>query len=111
MEFRDVKSAVEGIPFTTPWLGRQLYDAVREAGVTEVLELGTAHATGTAYLAAAVAANGGGRVTTVDRFRFGHWDPEETIARAGLTDHVEFVRIDYSSYSWWLKRLIQEHSD
>jgi predicted O-methyltransferase YrrM len=111
VEFRDVKAAIEGIPFTTPWLGRQLYDAIREANAREVLELGTAHATATAYRAAAVAANGGGRVTTVDRYRFGHWDPEETVAKAGLTEYVEFVREDYSSYTWWLKRLIQERSD
>jgi len=44
---------------------------------------------------ARVAANGGGRVTTVDRYRFGHWDPEETVAKAGLTEYVEFVREDY----------------
>jgi predicted O-methyltransferase YrrM len=111
VEFRDVKAAVEGIPFTTPWLGRQLYDAIREAGARDVLELGTAHATATAYMAAAVAANGGGLVTTVDRYRFGEWDPEETVDRAGLAQYVRFVREEHSSYTWWLKGLIQQHSD
>jgi len=67
-----------------------------------VLELGTAHGVGAAYMAAAVAANGGGRVTTVDRFRFEGPAPEETLERAGIAELVEIVRVPDSSYCLWL---------
>src|SRR3954463_6746216 len=98
MRFHDVERAVDGVPFMTPWQGRRIYDHVRATGARDVLELGTAHGASAAYLAAAVAANGGGRVTSVDRFRFEGPTPEETVERAGLTDSVEFVRVPDSSY-------------
>jgi hypothetical protein len=58
-----------------------------------------------------VAANGGGTVTTVDRYHFQSPTPEETVARAGLEGAVTFVRVDHSSYTWWLKEQVQARSD
>lgn len=92
------------------WQGRQVYDHLRQTGAREVLELGTAHGASAAYMAAAVAANGGGTVTTVDRYHFGGPPPEETIRRAGLDDHVSFVRMDHSSYDWWLREQIVQRT-
>jgi predicted O-methyltransferase YrrM len=111
MEFGPVADAIDGVPFIDRWHGRALYDHVRQHDVRDVLELGTAHGASVAYLAAAVAANGGGTVTTLDRYHFAAPSPEETLARAGLLDTVELVRIEHSSYSWWLKQQVQARSD
>jgi predicted O-methyltransferase YrrM len=54
----------------SPWQGRRIYDHLREVGARDVLEIGTAFGVSAGYMAAAVAANGGGRVTTVDRYQF-----------------------------------------
>jgi predicted O-methyltransferase YrrM len=71
-----------------------------------VLELGTAHGVGAAYLAAA-----GARVTTVDHAGAA-FDPapEDVLARAGLLDRVTIVR-EFSSYTWWLKERVAQRSD
>lgn len=93
------------------WQGRQVYDHLREAGARQVLELGTAHGASASYMAAAVAANGGGTVTTVDRYHFGGPAPEETVGRAGLEAVVDFVRVEHSSYDWWLREQIVQRTD
>src|SRR4051795_291255 len=104
--FDEVARAVAGIPFMSPAQGRIVYDHVRATGARDVLELGTAHGVGAAYLAAA-----GARVTTVD-FAGAAYDPapEDVLARAGVAGRVTIVR-EFSSYTWWLKELIQARSD
>ena len=106
MSFDAVVRAVAGIPFMTPEQGRIVYDHVQRAGARDVLELGTAHGVGAAYLAAA-----GARVTTVD-FAGAAYDPapEAVLARAGVADRVTVVR-EFSSYTWWLKERVAERSD
>jgi predicted O-methyltransferase YrrM len=91
--------------------GRLVYDHVRTTRPAEVLELGTAHGVGAAYLAAALEANGSGRLTTVD-FAGAAYDPtpEAVLARAGVAERVRIVR-EFSSYTWWLKEQVQERSD
>jgi predicted O-methyltransferase YrrM len=114
MRYAEVKELLSGDAWLTdPWLGRQLYDAVRDGGCTAVLELGTGHGSSTAYLAAAVAENGGGRVVSVDaeRHRFAGPTPEETLARTGLAGVVELVRLEHSSYTWWLRALLRERDE
>lgn len=113
MRYAEVKERLSGDAWLTdPWMGRQLYDAVREGGCRSVLELGTGHGSSTAYLAAAVAANGGqGRVVTVDRAHFANPSPEEALERCGLAGHVELVRIEHSSYTWWLRELLRESAE
>lgn len=109
MRFAEVKERLgDDAWLTDPWRGRQLYDAVRAGGCSAVLELGTGHGSSTAYLAAAVAANGGGRVVTVDRHHFAGPSPEESLDRVGLRDLVSLVRIEHSSYTWWLRGLLRE---
>ena len=90
----------------SPDQGRVVYDHVRATRPAEVLELGTAHGVGAAYMAAA-----GANVTTVD-FAGSSYDPspEQVLERAGVADRVEVVR-EYSSYTWWLKEQVQARSD
>jgi predicted O-methyltransferase YrrM len=95
----------------SPDQGRIVYEHVRATRPAEVLELGTAHGVGAAYMAAGLADNGTGRLTTVD-FAGAAYDPapEQVLARAGVADRVEVVR-RYSSYTWWLKEQVQGRSD
>lgn len=106
MSFDAVAAAVAGVPFMSPEQGRVVYEHVRASGARDVLELGTAHGVGAAYLAAA-----GAQVTTVD-FAGAAYDPppERVLERAGVADRVRIVR-EYSTYTWWLKELVQARSD
>jgi len=104
-----VTQAVAGIPFMSPDQGRVVYEHVRATRPREVLELGTAHGVGSAYLAAGL--EDGARLTTVD-FAGAAYDPapEAVLARAGLAGRVEVVR-RFSSYTWWLKEEVAARSD
>jgi predicted O-methyltransferase YrrM len=95
----------------SPEQGRIVYDHVRATRPAEVLELGTAHGVGAAYLAAGLDDNGAGRLTTVD-FAGAAYDPspEAVLARAGVAARVQVVR-EFSSYTWWLKEQVQARSD
>ena len=110
--FDGVAAAIAGVPFMSPEQGRIVYDHVRAARPAEVLELGTAHGVGAAYMAAALRDNGDGRLTTVD-FAGAALRP---VARGrarpapGVADRVEIVR-EFSSYTWWLKEQVQARSD
>ena len=108
-EFAGVAAALAGIPFMSPEQGRVVYDHVRATRPRDVLELGTAHGVGAAYIAAGL--EGGARLTTVD-FAGAAYDPapEDVLARAGVADRVEVVR-EFSSYTWWLKEQVQARSD
>jgi predicted O-methyltransferase YrrM len=102
----EVARAIEGIPFMSPEQGRLVYDHVRNTGVKDALELGTAHGVGAAYMAAA-----GADVTTVDHAGAGFTpSPEEVAARAGVANRITIVR-EYSSYTWWRKEQIAARSD
>lgn len=109
--FEQVAAAVEGVPFMSAVEGRLVFDHLRRTGASSALELGTAHGASAAYIAAALRANGGGRLTTIDRYHFANPSPEETLERAGLTDAVELIRIPHSSYVWWLKDRVIARSD
>ena len=104
-DFDEVARAIAGIPFMSPAQGRLVYDHVKRTDATDVLELGTAHGVGAAYMAAA-----GANVTTVD-FAGASYDPspEAVVAKAGVADRVAIVR-EYSSYTWWLKTQVETHS-
>ena len=95
----------------SPEQGRIVYDHVRSARPMEVLELGTAHGVGAAYLAAGLKDNEAGRLTSVD-FAGAAYDPapETVLARAGVADRVELVR-EFSTYTWWLKEQVAARSD
>src|SRR4051812_27217231 len=101
----EVARALAGIPFMSPAQGKLVYDHIRTTGARDVLELGTAHGVGAAYMAAA-----GANVTTVD-FAGASYDPspEAVVAKAGVADRVAIVR-EYSSYTWWLKTQVETHS-
>lgn len=111
MEFETIAGLVEGIPFMSREHGRRVYDHVRRTRPGEVLELGTAHGVSAAYIAAALAANGEGRVTTVDHSGAAFDpSPDALLERTGLAARVTIVR-DFSSYNWFLKETIERRCD
>ena len=111
VEFEAVATAVRGIPWMSPELGRRVYDHIRANNVSDVLDLGTGHGVSAAYMAAALEANGGGRVTTVDVADAAFEpSPEDVLAQAGLDHRVTVVR-EHSSYNWFLKERVEERSD
>jgi predicted O-methyltransferase YrrM len=111
MRFEDVAGRVAGIPFMTPELGRRVYDHIRDTEPEEVLELGTAHGVSAAYMAAALEANGRGRLITVDHGAAAYDpSPEAVLEQAGVSHRVEIVR-EHSSYNWYLKQQIEAASD
>lgn len=105
---------------TTPWMlphqGRRVFEHLRRTRATDVLDIGTCYGVSAAYMAAAVATNGGGRVVTVDS---GQFDDRSEVAawcqdlwrRCAVADLVEMVRIPHSNYAWWLMEAVAARSD
>lgn len=111
MEFEAIAEAVRGFRNMSPEQGRRVYDHVRSTRPTEILELGTSYGLSAAYMAAALEANGEGRVTTVDHVRSN--SPDELLDRVdpAVVRRINLVRIEDSSYDWWLKEQVGGRSD
>ena len=114
MELGAVTEAVAGVPapHISPEQGTVLYEHIRRTRPSRALELGTARGVSTAYIAAAMEANGHGEVVTVDSSLFPWNDPapEEVLERAGLLHRVTLDR-RFSTYTWFLKERLEERSD
>lgn len=111
MRFDQMAAVVGGIPHTSEKRGRQLYDHVVRTRPEEVLELGFAHGTSSCYLAAAMEANGTGRLTTIDRRASLGLEPSlpELLERSGPSHRVEIVT-PRQTYNWSLMKLIEEQT-
>jgi predicted O-methyltransferase YrrM len=111
MEFEAIAEAVRGFRNMTPEQGRRVYDHVRSTKPAEILELGTSYGVSAAYMAAALEANGDGRVTTVDHVRSN--SPQELLGGVdpAVVRRINVVRIEDSSYNWWLKEQVAARSD
>lgn len=94
---------------TTPSRGERLHQFVRDHRFNACLELGFAHGVGSVYIASALEASGGGRLTSVDipSALLRHPTAEELLARARLSHRVDLV-IDPDSYVWWLRGRLRE---
>jgi predicted O-methyltransferase YrrM len=111
MEFEAIAESVRGFRNMTPEQGRRVYDHVRSTRPSAILELGTSYGVSAAYMAAALDANGEGRITTVDHVRSN--SPEELLERVppSVVGRIDVVRVEDSSYTWWLKEQIAARSD
>ena len=108
MKFDEASAVLKRYKFMTPDQGRIVYEHIRRTQPRRVLELGTAFGTSAGYMAAALAANGGGTLTTVDRYHFTDpVSPEQVLNELGVMDRVDVVRIEHSSYCWWLMEEIE----
>jgi predicted O-methyltransferase YrrM len=99
-------------PLTSPATGRLLYEFASSGGVEEILELGCAHGTSTAYLAAALEAKGAGLVRTFDREDARDRDPNlfTVLQHVGVEHRVKPI-LSRSSYTWELMRLVEERTE
>jgi predicted O-methyltransferase YrrM len=114
MNFAEAARIVSALPrpHTFPKRGRLLYEHIRENKPENVLELGTARGGSAVFIAAALEANGSGRLTSVDSLRWTWEDPTplEVLEKAGLSDLVTLDR-RFSTYTWFLKTEIEKHLD
>lgn len=104
------------VKWMTPDQGRIVYDHIRSTGARDVLDVGTCFGASAGYLGAAVLANGGGRVTTVDSSKFDSVSEveqtvESNLTACGVRELVDVVRIAHSSYAWWLKEQVEARTD
>jgi len=114
--FDHVASCLADVNWMTPDQGRIVYDHLRTTGARDVLDVGTCFGASAGYLAAAVLANGGGRVTTVDSSQLDSLSTakemvESNLAACGVRELVDVVRIPHSSYAWWLKEQVEARTD
>jgi predicted O-methyltransferase YrrM len=114
MEFEDAARLVDEIP--EPHIpanrGRVLYDHIRKYRPENLLELGTARGGSAIFMAAALDANGAGRLTSVDstRWRWRDPTPVEVIGSSGLSDWIVLDK-RFSTYTWYLKTEIEKCLD
>lgn len=104
-------SELEYQPFTSPAVGRLLYELVLCDGIEDVLELGFAHGTSTAYIAAALDEKRSGCVTTVDRGDAMEREPNlhQVLRHLGLERWVRPV-LATQSYNWELMRVLDRQT-
>jgi predicted O-methyltransferase YrrM len=113
VDFEAAASALDGVPYMGREQGRLLYDHIRATQPIDVLEIGTAHGASAAFMAAALDAEGAGRIRSIDWVDAGYRDPtpEETLERIGLSHRVDLIRVPDSSYTWQLRNEVLEQSD
>ena len=102
MKYQDLMSVIEGVPFISATSARVLYEFILRERLSNILELGFAHGSGTCVMAAALHELGRGRVTAVDLLEADRTPcAEDQLERAGLSAFVELVRMQ-SGYTWFL---------
>jgi len=112
MNVEDLIPLVRRVPYIAPDQGRVLYKHIRETHPEHCLELGFAHGVSSCYIAAALAENGSGRLTTVDlEETANHFHPsiDELLEKTGLARWVD-VRREHTSYTWFLKKMIEQRT-
>ena len=107
MKFETVAARLDGLKFTQPREGRELYDFILRNAVQSILEIGFHHGVSTCYMAAALHEQGRGHIITLDQFGSRDKDPNlpELLAEFGLSDYVTPVFAE-RSYTWELYKLL-----
>jgi predicted O-methyltransferase YrrM len=102
-------TALRGIPHTTAEKGLIIHNAVLKGKFKNCLELGFASGVGSSYIAGALDANRGGRLTSVDTKEALRRKPlaSETLAKLQLEKYVELVFHEIS-YTWFLMDAIEK---
>lgn len=112
MEFQTIKKYVDGIPYTLPEMAQDLYTFITREKPCSCLELGFGHGASSCYIAAALDEVGTGHLTSVDLLPAQEWQTptiEDLLTRTGLEDIVTVAR-EHTSYTWFLKKQIEAHS-
>lgn len=100
--------ALEYETLTSPSTGRLLYELVSREGVSDVLELGFANGTSTAYMAAALDEKKRGSIVTIDRpdALERHPDIHTVLGSLGLRPWVTPI-VTPTSYTWELLKMLE----
>jgi predicted O-methyltransferase YrrM len=112
MKIRSVERKLSELayqPLTSTAGGRLLGGFVSSPDIDDVLELGFAHGTSTAYMAAALHEKGAGHVTTVDRIDAVDRKPNisAVLDHVGLAEWVSPI-FAARSYTWELMHLLED---
>lgn len=113
MKFEEVRSIVEGVPYTNPERGRELYNHIIKNKPERSLELGFAHGVASCYIAAALHEIGSGHLTCVDLDSSADRSPnlEELLDRMGVRSSVDIrIEREKNSYTWFLKKEIERNT-
>ena len=113
MKFLEIRDLLEGIPFTTPQRGEELYNFILREKPKECLELGFAHGVASCYMAAALDELGEGRLTCVDLVIDEGRSPSlpELLKKTGLDEKVEVhIFREHTGYNWFLKKQIEQQT-
>lgn len=111
MNFSQISSILQGVPYISANNARRLYDFVCKVQPRDCLELGFAHGTSSLYIAAALDEIGGGHLTSVDIPSSAALEPtiEDQIEKTGLGRYVTVVR-ETTSYTWFLKKQLERRA-
>ena len=111
MDFEKIKKLVKGVPYVLPEMASDLYQFIIKEKPQNCLELGFAHGASSCYIAAALDEVGAGHLTSVDLESGRSWQSpniEDLLSKTGLSSFVTVERDDLS-YTWFLKKLIEEN--
>ncbi len=109
MKPEDVKEKLNKLPYMTLAQGQELTDFLQEHNLSRILELGFYHGVSSCYFGAAMKAQGGQPIVTIDLESAKERKPniENLIERCGLEDYVEYY-YEPTSYNWRLMKFIEE---
>jgi predicted O-methyltransferase YrrM len=111
VKFEAVRAVLKDTPYMGVDEGWELYNFVLRNRPRRCLELGHAHGASSLYIAAALDEVGEGHLDSVDLLGSADRVPniETLFAEAGLTHYLSVYR-ETNSYTWFLKRKIEERS-
>ena len=120
MNFVEVMNKLRAFPVPTGWPGalfqlpegamKEVFEAVVAGRFSSCIELGTGFGATTCVLAAALEANGSGRVVTVDMFRHEPVNVDVVSSHVGLRERIDIV-VDPLGYNWYLADRIRRESE
>jgi predicted O-methyltransferase YrrM len=107
MSIAAVKRVVGDLPFMTLAQAETITQLIAEQQVEHILELGFRHGVSTCYMAATLAEQGRGQITTIDLVKARDHDPniETLLERLGLRERVT-VFYEPTSYTWRLMKFL-----
>jgi predicted O-methyltransferase YrrM len=111
MKLTDVTQIIGNVPHMSKNEGTLIYNMIHDNDIFKILELGTAHGTGSCYMAAALDEKGKGSVLTIDNKSALIREPNvhELIKKCNLEKYVTPVFAN-SSYNWELMKLIEQQT-
>lgn len=109
MNAREVRRVIGDVPYMSLAQGERIMEFIRRNRPREILELGFCHGVSTCYMAAALAEQSGGSITTIDLETARHLEPnvEELLTRIGQRERVTCC-YEPTSYNWRLMKLLEE---